>query len=346
MPITETPPTNQQQGVPKFSVRVPKHVEDQELHFLLEETVEERDRSRVREAKWISIILHMVLLAALYFLPMLLPKKAVIAEDQLKDHHLTYLDVPRDHTLPVPKTQSNVIADKNRLQQTPVPDQEMLRRLQQSQRAGVPGRQMQQQTPQQQSQAQTPQLNSTQNSSGLNIPAQTSQVQQPIEQQQQQQKVPDFKADMSAGRNIQQAARASQHSTGNMGDFGIGQTPHPGLQSAVDILSDTMGVDFDPYLKRVIHDVRNNWYSQIPEEALPPTAVQGKVAIQFAILKDGSVSGLQIVGPSGDHALDRAAQGGITGSNPFPPLPTEFGGQALVLRIYFYYNPKNPNDLR
>jgi hypothetical protein len=42
---------------------------------------------------------------------------------------------------------------------------------------------------------------------------------------------------------------------------------------------------------------------------------------------------------SSDVALDRAAWGGIVGSNPFQPLPKEFPGQYLGLRIYFYYNP-------
>jgi outer membrane biosynthesis protein TonB len=43
---------------------------------------------------------------------------------------------------------------------------------------------------------------------------------------------------------------------------------------------------------------------------------------------------------SGDVALDRAAWGGITASNPFPPLPDEFGGSYLALRFHFYYNPQ------
>jgi hypothetical protein len=47
---------------------------------------------------------------------------------------------------------------------------------------------------------------------------------------------------------------------------------------------------------------------------------------------------LQIVGTSGDVTLDRAAYGGITASKPFPPLPTEFGGQYITLRFHFYYN--------
>ena len=130
------------------------------------------------------------------------------------------------------------------------------------------------------------------------------------------------------------------------GDYGLGQGRQP--TSAVgnlDVLSDTMGVDFGPYLARVLHNVRVNWYNLIPEVARPPLMKKGKVAIEFAILKDGRVAELRRVASSGDISLDRAAWGGITASNPFPPLPAEFGGQFLALRFYFYYNP-DENDLR
>ena len=107
----------------------------------------------------------------------------------------------------------------------------------------------------------------------------------------------------------------------------------------LEILSDTMGVDFGPYLQRVLHDVKVNWYNLIPESAKAPIMKKGKVTIEFAILKNGSVAGMRLVSTSGDVALDRGAWGGITGSNPFPPLPNEFGGQYLALRFAFYYNP-------
>jgi hypothetical protein len=45
-------------------------------------------------------------------------------------------------------------------------------------------------------------------------------------------------------------------------------------------------------------------------------------------------------GSSGDVALDRAAWAGISYSNPFPPLPSEFHGPYLGLRIHFFYNPE------
>jgi TonB family protein len=106
---------------------------------------------------------------------------------------------------------------------------------------------------------------------------------------------------------------------------------------ALDILSDTQGVDFGPYLQRILQDVRQNWYLLITPSA---EMKKGKLAIEFAITKDGQVAGMKLIASSGDTALDRAAWGGITASDPFPPLPTEFGGQYLALRFRFYYNPE------
>jgi TonB family protein len=104
----------------------------------------------------------------------------------------------------------------------------------------------------------------------------------------------------------------------------------------LEVLSDMMGVDFGPYLQRVMHDVKQNWYKAIPESA---QMKHGNLIIEFAITKDGKVAGMKLVATSGDVPLDRAAWAGIVGSDPFPPLPSEFGGQYLALRFRFYYNP-------
>jgi len=66
---------------------------------------------------------------------------------------------------------------------------------------------------------------------------------------------------------------------------------------------------------------------------------KGKLTIEFAIRKDGTITGMTLAATSGDVALDRGAWGGITLSAPFPPLPTDFHGQYLALRFNFYYNP-------
>jgi TonB family protein len=113
------------------------------------------------------------------------------------------------------------------------------------------------------------------------------------------------------------------------------------MGGGLEVLSDTQGFDFGPYLQRVKHDVKQNWQYLIPEAAKPPLLKKGKVTLEFAILKNGQIAGLRYVIGSGDVAFDRAAYGGITSSTPFPALPFtfEFTGQYLSLRMTFLYNP-------
>jgi TonB family protein len=113
--------------------------------------------------------------------------------------------------------------------------------------------------------------------------------------------------------------------------------PVPGkLGSSLELQSDPMGVDFKPYLIRVLSSVKRNWLAVVPESAR--LGRRGKVVIQFAISKDGSVPKLVIALPSGAEALDRAAVAGISASNPFPPLPAEFKGGVIRLQLNFMYN--------
>jgi TonB family protein len=125
------------------------------------------------------------------------------------------------------------------------------------------------------------------------------------------------------------------------GDGSLGEAmnlpPSPGKTgSALELLSDPQGVDFRPYLIKILANVRRNWFAVMPESA--KLGRRGKVAIQFAIARNGSVPKLVIVLPSGTDALDRAAVAGISASNPFPPLPTEFRGDQVRLQFTFGYN--------
>jgi len=62
------------------------------------------------------------------------------------------------------------------------------------------------------------------------------------------------------------------------------------VRGDVEVLSDTQGVDFGPYVSEVVKSVRMNWYKFIPEEARPPVLKQGNVSIEFGILPDGKVA--------------------------------------------------------
>ena len=141
---------------------------------------------------------------------------------------------------------------------------------------------------------------------------------------------------------MQSAAQGGYHGGG--GQVGSGGNSefefnnlHPNFSTEMPtILSDTRGVDFGPYLARIVYIVRRNWYAVIPESAR--LGERGRVGIVFEILKDGSVPQLRLVASSGSDPLDRAAVAGVRSSIPFPPLPDEFTGNHLVLQFIFLYN--------
>ena len=116
---------------------------------------------------------------------------------------------------------------------------------------------------------------------------------------------------------------------------------HPNFSTeAPTILSDTRGVDFGPYLARIVFIVRRNWLSVIPESAR--LGEKGRVGVVFEILKDGSVPQLRLVASSGSDPLDRAAVNGIHASVPFPPLPAGVYGQSPGPPVHLPLQPRAP----
>jgi TonB family protein len=147
------------------------------------------------------------------------------------------------------------------------------------------------------------------------------------------------------GEAIQQSLKgaAQGRSTGRIP--GPGESPdqmnnlNPNFStSGPIILSNTRGVDFGPYLAEILEIVRENWYAVIPESAR--LGEQGRVALIFAIEKNGSVAHLELVSTSGKPPLDLAAMSSIKSSDPFPPLPSAFTGQRLRLQFNYFYNER------
>jgi hypothetical protein len=56
---------------------------------------------------------------------------------------------------------------------------------------------------------------------------------------------------------------------------------------AVEILSNTIGVNFRHYTEGIVKRVRKHWYKVMPEVVRPPVSKRGVVAIEFAVEKDG-----------------------------------------------------------
>ena len=110
--------------------------------------------------------------------------------------------------------------------------------------------------------------------------------------------------------------------------------PQGGLnQPGAAIQFDTKGVEFGPWLRRFVAQVRHNWF--IPQAAM---TFHGHCVLSFNIHKDGSITDVTVVQPSDIDGFNKAAVGAITGSNPTEPLPPEYPSDKAFFTVTFYYN--------
>jgi outer membrane biosynthesis protein TonB len=335
-----------------------------DVPHLLIQLQDDLSRARKREALWLSVILHLFVIILLWNLPKLmnlLPHRtvdlAITANDKSKD--ATFLELPPDEQKLTKRPDAKVISDKDRIATSKAPqlDRKELKKILESRHPGEPGANVPlppaQSAPPQVAQNQAapnPQPQQPQQNSGFTAPQndQTPRLQTPP----QTRPTVNFNTPLTPGSAIQQAERAAAENRGRVGggvagDYGLsqGRGGYKALAPA-EILTDTMGVDFGPYMTRIVQIVKQNWYTLMPPSVYPPTFKQGKLALEFVIMKDGSVQGLVRDTTSGDVALDRAAMASITASTPFPPLPKEFPGKLLGLRFYYFYNLEPSADLK
>ena len=107
---------------------------------------------------------------------------------------------------------------------------------------------------------------------------------------------------------------------------------------APSIQFDTKGVEFGPWLRRFIAQIRRNWF--IPESAM---FQKGHVVITFYVGKDGRITELKVLRPSDVGAFNNSAFGALAASNPTYPLPPEYPDDRAFFTVTFYFN-ENPGQ--
>src|ERR1700743_833325 len=145
MPSLETPPNSAPPTQP-IKVRTGRfgELDEHELIHLLDSLDDERSKARFRESIYISVIVYLAIACFLFYGPRLLfhQPRLINPADVLKqrDKELTYLDMPKDVPRGLQKKPTNVISDKDRVQQTAKPtlDKKTLEQLQAMRRAGEP----------------------------------------------------------------------------------------------------------------------------------------------------------------------------------------------------------------
>ncbi|HTV08652.1 MAG TPA: TonB C-terminal domain-containing protein [Candidatus Aquilonibacter sp.] len=311
-------------------------LDERELIHLLDSIEDERARSRFRESIYISLFIWIAIAWVVLYGPRYLwhAPKMVTPFEVLKQRELTQLSLPAMHApppsvpRPAPKLDNRTLEHLRSMEPPPprTPPAEMPK-IEQPAAPAVTNSAPPVPAP-------VLPLPSAPQPTRRTTPPVVAEAPTP-----QPSTRPNFNTDNSAESSIQNAIRNAARHPGSEGYGSSGNGSSPlSFGKGVEILSDTQGVDFNPYIRRILADIYNNWLPLIPEECKPPLSKQGETLVRFSILPDGRIGGMWLDGSTHDDAINRSAWGSITSEGQFPPLPAQFHGPNLELRIHYYVN--------
>ena len=96
---------------------------------------------------------------------------------------------------------------------------------------------------------------------------------------------------------------------------------------------DTKGVEFGPWIRRFVSQVRRNWF--VPMAAM---TMRGHVVLTFYVHRNGALTDVQVIQPSSIESFNIAARNALLASNPTQPLPPEYPDDKAFFTVTFYYN--------
>jgi TonB family protein len=116
--------------------------------------------------------------------------------------------------------------------------------------------------------------------------------------------------------------------------------PHGSGDAQGLIQFDSKGVDFGPWLRRFVAQVKRNWF--VPQAAM---IMKGHVVITFNIHRNGTITDIEVRKPSHIESFSHAAVNALIASNPTQPLPSEYPSDSAFFTVTFLYN-EDPADIR
>ena len=143
---------------------------------------------------------------------------------------------------------------------------------------------------------------------------------------------PDRPADGLLGRAMQNLNEYVQRESFNNQEGSVGQFG-PWIQF------DSKGVEFGPWIRRFVAQIRRNWF--VPY-AIMSRSLHGNVVMTFYVDRDGSISELTIVKPAEVDAFTNSAFNALSTSNPTQPLPPEYPDDRAFFTVTFFFNESPP----
>src|SRR5271169_367260 len=209
---------------------------DARVPHLLIQLQDDLQRSRKREAIWISVVVHLLVFIALWNLPLLEKyvgwHTAVVVPMDSKDKNLTFLALPPDLQKPTRRPNTNIASDKDRIATSRHPELDVkeLQKILATPPPGAPGmngpRAPQSPQAMAQNQPPAPQQGQQQTPRPQFQSDQTAQLQMPARPNNAFAK---YGGGMTPGQAIQQAtqgAAANRAAGGQEGGFGLNSPSH------------------------------------------------------------------------------------------------------------------------
>jgi TonB family protein len=111
------------------------------------------------------------------------------------------------------------------------------------------------------------------------------------------------------------------------------KVPFGGLSSSGgDGVSAQVGLDnfcCPDYLKLMIQAIRRNWDQE--------QGAAGKVVVKYTIRRDGAITQVDVLKPSGNFLLDQESKRAVLKTAQLPPLPAEYTHPSLPVQLTFEY---------
>lgn len=104
-----------------------------------------------------------------------------------------------------------------------------------------------------------------------------------------------------------------------------------------EIQFDSKGVEFGPWLRRFVAQIRRNWF--VPYAIW---SMHGHVVLTFNVQEDGTLTDLSVFKPSPVEAFNNSAFNALRSSNPTQPLPPEYPDDHAFFTVTFYFNEAPP----
>ena len=92
------------------------------------------------------------------------------------------------------------------------------------------------------------------------------------------------------------------------------------------------GSRFPWYVEAVQRKVSSNWLQSAVD---PSIQWAPRVVASFQVLRDGTVTNIQILRSSGNSSVDTSAVRAISNSSPMSPLPPEYNGSFVNVEFWF-----------